>query len=433
MDNLLWRDVFLYNVTHVAQVEMVAPVAAAATLPLLATQSILFLGATRSLRQEPAAGSVWAVIAADYFETAPPMVYEEEFAAWDITFERRKFHGIRDVYVYRLHAAPTLQLPYTLDDFYSRQQEDSSLPFSGYLKHEDMQAFAELATAFAVQQRKEQALGLMADLFRKSPFSQKVYGNLEQAIVEDRDTDAAMNAIDAIWKGYGYRENERHELARQAFANALALDPDNGVAALELGFELTGLAQYEAAATALERAAVLDEENAELVDNLVKAIRIGNQIEQSFRAVTLCREGLIALSDGNMDRADTLFQQALAEDSQLPRAQVMLGFIRALQERYDEAFDLFSAYLDHGKYHAPVAYSHLAIIHLLRDEPEQALQYATKAMALDPEFKRQAGTLVKALLEDKDYEGAADEVQRMEEAGVHVPSLFKEYLRKHLQ
>jgi mannosyltransferase len=433
VDNLLWRDVFLYNATHVAQVEMVAPVAAAATLPLLATQSILFLGSIRSTRQELAAGTVWAVIAADYFETAPPLAYEEQLTVWGITFERRKFHGIRDVYVYQLQAAPTLQLPYTLDDFYSRQQEDASVPFSGYLKHEDMQAFAELATAFAAQQRKEQALGLMTDLFLKSPFSEKVYGNLAQAIVEDRDTDAATKAIDAVWKGYGYRENERHELARQAFAEALALDPDNGVAALELGFELTALAQYKAAAAAFERAAVLDSEDAELVDNLVEAIRTGNQIEQSFRAVTLCREGLIALSNGNMDLAETLFQQALAEDSQLPRAQVMLGFIRALQERYDEAFDLFSAYLAHGKYHAPVAYSHLAIIHLLRDEPEQALQYATKAMALDPDFKRQTEPLINALLIDKDFEAAADQVKRMEEAGIHVPPLFKEYLQKRLQ
>lgn len=420
VDNLLWRDVFLYNAKHVAEVPFKAPVAAAADLSLLAAQSILFLGISND-------ASVWAVIGADYFETSPPLAYEQNLAEWNLEFQRTKFHGIRDVYVYHIKTDPTLELPHSLPDLV--QEQEATKVFAGYLKHEEMQAFAELATAFAAQGRKEAALRLMEELFRRSPFAEKVYGNLAQAMTDDRDTAAITAAIEALWDGYGYRENHRYELARHSFDKALELDPDSGVAALELGLELTAMARYEIAADALDRAASLDEENAELVDNLVNAIHTGGDVESASMAVTLCRDALIALSEGNTDNADTLFRQALTEDPQLPRAQVMLGFVRAAQERYDEAFVLFSAYLAHEKYHAPVAYSFLALIHLLREEEVQALEYAQKAMALDPEFRERTEMLIDALLVKKDYKAAAQEIKRLESKGAQIPPLFAEYLQ----
>lgn len=428
VNDLLWRDVFLYNAKHVADVDIKAPVAAAADLSLLAAQSILFYG----VNGKDTSGDAWAIIAADYFETAPPLAYEDVLEEWKITFERVCFPAIRNVYVYRLSTAGTLPQPGTLQEMQVWRGQTGGPGFAGYLKHDEMQAYAELAMAFAAQERLETALVLMKELFRISPFAAKVYGSLAQTMQENRDASGPADAVQALWDGYGYRENDRHELACQAFSKAAILDPANAAAALELGMELAELGQYEAAATALERAASLDDENAELVDNFVAAVRNGKDAANAFASVTLCRDALIALGEKDMDKAELLFKQALQMDPLLPRAQVMLGFMRALQERYDEAFDLFSAYLAHGKYHAPVAYSHLTLIHLLRDEPEKALVYAQQAMSLDPEFKKNMGPLVQMLLVEKDYTSALQEAERLRDNGVPVPPKFVEYLQKRV-
>ena len=82
-----------------------------------------------------------------------------------------------------------------------------------------------------------------------------------------------------------------------------------------------------------------------------------------------------------------------------------------------------------GKYQSSIAYIHLALIHLLRDEPQQALAHAQKAMALDPEFKQRTEGLIHALLVEKDYESAIQEIARLKKNGVHIPRLFADYLQ----
>ncbi len=429
VEDLLWRDVFVYNASRLDGAPLDAPVAAAANAALLAAQCALFLGATGG------AGSGWAVIATDYFETAPPHEFERELTRQGLACEGpTTFPGIRRVYVYRVVARPDAPPPDTLAAVYGDAVAAApQSPFAGYLAHDAMQAFAEVAHALARQGRAEPSLALLRQLFAVSPFAEEVYGSLARAIAEGRDTAPINDAIRALWDGYGYRENQRHERAREAFADAWAHDPRLHVAAMELGMELAALGRYAAAADPLEQAAATDAETAELVDNLVRAIRNGEDATRLFAAVTACRDGLIALSMGDLERATVLFEQALTDDPHLPRAQVMLGFIYAMDEQYDAAYDLFDAYLAHGAYHSPVAYTHLALIHLLRDEPEQALARARKAMALDPQFKQIAEGLIDALLVNEDYAAVARELERLENEGVRFPPVFAAYLQQRMR
>jgi len=435
VDNPLWRDVFAYNVENVARVGIEAPMAAAADTTLLAAQSALFLGKAGGLEENASHISetedvVWAVVATDYFETSPPRDFELELMERRLEFDGHRFPAIRNVYVYRIRAGDNAQPPKRLVEAYNRGCEPPETLFSGYMEHHAMQAFAELAEALARQGRKKASLDILNELFQESPFAENVYGNLARAIAEDADTGKISASIRALWDGYGYRENQRFERASRAFAQALKLNPNNGIAALELGMELAALKQYPAAADAFERAAALDAENAELVDNLVAAIRTGRNVARAYEAMLSCRDALIAFSRGETNEAERLFQHALSNDPQLPRAQVMLGFIYFLRENYAQSFVLFSEYLAHGRYHSPIAYTHLALMHILRDEPDQALALAQKAMELDEAFKQRMEPLINALLVEKDYARVIKEMERLEDSGIRIPPRFKEYVHK---
>jgi len=58
------------------------------------------------------------------------------------------------------------------------------------------------------------------------------------------------------------------------------------------------------------------------------------------------------------------------------------------------------------------------------------LEHAQQAMSLDPEFRQNMGPLVQALLVEKEYALALQEVERLRDKGIPIPPMFMKYLQK---
>ncbi|WP_412067425.1 tetratricopeptide repeat protein [Rubrivirga sp. IMCC43871] len=197
---------------------------------------------------------------------------------------------------------------------------------------EDERASYRLAVNLLANGRLDEATALLEDLYAEDPTAVAVWLKLEEAYLAARRFDDAVAHIDA-WiaragpsvsflskRGTALSRAGRDNEARQAWADAIALDPDDPQAYRRVASEIGGLRLYDQAAEVLASGRE----------------RLGDAI----LPVELAHLYGLAL---DYDRAATLYLDALAEEPQL-RATVQSRLTRLLSGR--DAPAIFGAAID---------------------------------------------------------------------------------------
>ena len=380
VESLLWRDVFQHNLKHMTPGLLEAPVAAAEETGLLAAQSALCLGLLG--KEDP--GGVWVVIALRFFESGPPVVYEQYLKRWGISYKRWFFPAVREVYVYRLNRPEPGILPDSMEALFAqwdKVQPDKPL-VPGELDARTKEAFGDLAMALAEKGRADMARKILEGLFQRDEYSRQLFGNIFAALNTGEALQPRIDAVRALWQGYGFRGNGQTRHACRAFEKAAALDPGHAVANLELGFESLDLGKKAEAADAFERAAK-DDGRYRILGHLVEVLRDNGDVDGAFEAVQAYRQGILEQSRGRLDAAAILLRKAVAADPHLDDAQTSLAFVLIVQRKVEEAQQVLDKYISGSDTPAPGAYGLLAVAHMARNELDKAVECADRAVGMD--------------------------------------------------
>ena len=424
VESLLWRDVFQHNLKHVTPGLLEAPVAAAEETGLLAAQSALCLG---MLGNEDR-GGLWVVIALRFFESGPPVVYEQYLKRWGISYQRWFFPAVREVYVYRLNRPEPGTLPDSMEALFAqwdKVQPDKPL-VPGELDAHTKEAFGDLAMALAEKGRTNMARNILEGLFQRDEYSRQLFGNILAALDAGEPLQSRIDAVRALWQGYGFRGNGQTGHACRAFERAATLDPGHAVANLELGFESLSLGRNAEAANAFERAAN-DDSRYRILGNLVEALRGNGDADGALRAVQAYRRGILEQSRGNLDAAADLLRQAVAADPQLDDAHTSLAFVLIVQRKPDEAQEALDKYISGNDSPSPGAYGLLAVAHMARGELDKAVEYADRAIAMDEAYARQFGPLFQALFHERSLEKTRAALDTLKGEGIDLYPLLYDY------
>lgn len=429
VENFLWRDVFTHNLKHLTRGPLPLPVAAAKTPDLLAAQAALCTGVLPGQSPPNQTPRVWAVLALDYFDPGWPARFEQCLRDWGIAFERTAFPSIRRITVYKLTSPPSVPVP-SMKALFTHWTTLSrpAGPWTGDLNHSTLQAFGDLATEFALHGRTQLAQEIFDTLFSfEHAAARDIYGNLYAALEGKSELLSNAAAVRRVWDGYGYRENGQAAYACWAFKEATALDPQYATAYLELGYESYTLRRHADAAEAFARAAAADGRY-HMLDHFIEVLRCGGPVEEAFEAVQAYRAGISAQSRGEYDTAAALLREAIEADPQLVDAHTSLAFVLILQRKLEEARAVLATYFAQDESPVAGAYGLLAVIHIARDELDQALACVDKAAAADQAYEQQFGPFFNALLREKHYERTIAAMDALKIQGVDLYPLLHEYV-----
>jgi tetratricopeptide (TPR) repeat protein len=209
---------------------------------------------------------------------------------------------------------------------------------------------------------------------------------------------AYLAAHPRSWKAYyflGYVQFRQRKLGDsvKALAKSLELNADNVDAHRILGRDLSIIGRYEFALREYKEALRLDPNSAETHYNIARIHAIQDEFPEARREL----EAAIRLDTNYMEAYNALgfALEAVGEDAAaLENYQIAL---RLNEER-------------HGKFEAP--YVNLAGYYNYRGQLDLAVEYANKALALNPESDLAYFQIAKACRARRDWKGVAEALEK---------------------
>ncbi len=297
----------------------------------------------------------------------------------------------------------------------------------------DVDAYAHMALIQAEHERPDLVEKTLNLLFDKDPRARKVYGSLLEAVVSKSGVQQAAASIRALWEGFDARRNGKEDEARHAFAKAVELNPANTLANLEYGLELAEQADRPAAMDALKRAGEQDPEYRNMLRYLLDDVEKGMDATNSVNAVRAYRRGLLAQSHGKYEEAVTALEEAIQADTRMDDAHTSRVFNLVVLRRFDEALAGIERYLAGTGTPAAGAYGLLAVIHIARNQTDEALQAVRTAITGDPGYGEQFGPLFRAILEERNLERAKAEMDKLKAQGIDLYPLMQSLVETYLK
>ena len=261
-------------------------------------------------------------------------------------------------------------------------------------------------------------------LYAKAGEEQKALSHLQDAVHADLPADLKRIAYRQL--GYTYHKQGRYVEARQAFQQAVALDPKDSALYTALGETYIALGAFVDAIRYLERGLALRETPDGLrtlalahisAGNLEKAARINRRL-LSLKGLSLTERGDVLENLGliysrlGQDRlAANTFQEAIATGRDEKRIRLSLGLTLAKMKRWQDALEQFLHALEIEKSARSLLYVGRAYREL--ENPALAIDYLTRAIAdkdqLSPTEQRELyNELGYLYAEQRDYARAAD-------------------------
>ncbi|WP_164933813.1 tetratricopeptide repeat protein [Bradyrhizobium guangzhouense] len=191
---------------------------------------------------------------------------------------------------------------------------------------------------------------------------------------------------------------QRFEAARQAFSQAVAVDPRSAQALSDLGATHFALGQYEEARASLQKAIGLKPNFPMALANLGNALlhlnRVAEAIETYDRAIklkpdyvdALCNRGLAELALQQFDRARQSFDRTLLFQPRHVEALVGKGLVNIQLKNYDEAKSALEAALALRPGSAKIL-ANRGRVNLELSRLEQAAADFDAALALSPRLE----------------------------------------------
>ncbi len=297
----------------------------------------------------------------------------------------------------------------------------------------DVDAYAHMALIQAEHERPDLVEKTLNLLFEKDPRARKVYGSLFEAVVSKSGVQQAAASIRALWEGFDARRNGKEDEARHAFAKAVELNPGNTLANLEYGLQLAEQADRPAAMDALKRAGEQDPEYRSMLRYLLDDVEKGMDATNSVNAVRAYRRGLLAQSRGNCEEAVLALEEAIQADTRMDDAHTSRVFNLVILRRFDEALAGIERYLAGTDTPAAGAYGLLAVIHIARNQTDEALQALRTAITEDPGYGEQFGPLFRAILEERNLERAKVEMNKLKAQGIDLYPLMQSLVEAYLK
>ena len=425
-------ELLCHNYRELYGTAPVLPVAEAESSWIIAAQSALALGvqtvAAEEKKTEP--GRVLAFLAMDFFVPGPPLDFEFALNAWGIDFQRWFFPAVQEVYAYALTVRPGTEAPRHLKELLE-QWEREGLNFEES-RADSVKAFGSLALALIGGGRASEASELLRDMQAHMLLDARAYASLTRKMEDPVLRKAAVHALNALYRGYGFRKNGYHMQALQAFQEAGAFDPDNGVVFYELAKEYASEPNQEAAMNALRQAGRLEEEYASMEAHIQDVMEKGCAFPDAWEAEQAYRRGLLCMSRGNLNQADELLKDCLNRCPKHLAALPERAYVLLQQNRLEESAVLLDRYLQICAAPDARALGNRAIIAAITGDDESAHRYIGQAEAADPKFKETFGTFARLFFVEQHFSEALREVERLKEQGIPFPDCVGDYLRKQM-
>ena len=243
----------------------------------------------------------------------------------------------------------------------------------------------------------------------------------------------AAASIRALWAAFDARRKGRENEALASFAQAAELDNRNTLANLELGLSLAERGDRAGAAPALHRAAERDQDYRNMLRYLMGDLESGADLKNDVTAVRAYRRGLLAQSQGDSEAAVKALEEAIQADPRMDDAHTSRVFNLVILRRFDEAFAGIERYLAGTAAPAAGAYGLRAVIHIARHQGEEALQAVRTAIAMDAAYGAQFGPMFLAILEERNYETAKAEMDKIKAQGIDLYPLMHDLVVDYLK
>lgn len=200
-----------------------------------------------------------------------------------------------------------------------------------------------------------------------------------------------------------HRDRHELELAEQALRSVLELEPNGAEARVVLGLVKLDQRDRASAEQLFEEALRLDPERWDAHDGLgVLADLRGDHgaAVAHYEAALKIHSAPMVLNNlgyshylaGDLERARTLFQQALSADPSFQRAQYNLALVTAKLGLYQEAIALFSRLMD-----PDAAYNNVGYLCMMEGKYDEAEEFFRKAIEISPTYNVTANDNLKAL------------------------------------
>ncbi len=285
------RDVFRYNHRPAGN-----PVTSAETGTTVARQAALML--SLATEDEPAA-CVWVAAAQPYFDTRPPEALAQDLQRAGLVYTHTRFPGIRPVYLFRTTAA--------------KPQDAADIALSP----EDKVAMGYLALTLVEAGQHDKALAILTLLQRGDAFSAVPYVNLAEALAggEDMDIESRAAAVCDYVRATGYQHNQQYKFAARALEEAVAHDPELGVAWGELGLARALTGDRRGALQAFDRCLALEPPQLRIIfARVAQQVRNGRAIGLILGALEPTFKLLRQIEAGQPAGMHTLADEAIAAD-----------------------------------------------------------------------------------------------------------------------
>lgn len=200
-----------------------------------------------------------------------------------------------------------------------------------------------------------------------------------------------------------HRDRQELELAEQALRLVLELEPNGAEARVVLGLVKLDQRDRSSAEQLLEEALQLDPDRWDAHDGLgvladlrgdhgAAVVHYEAALKINSAPMVLNNLGYSYYLAGDLERARSLFQQALSADPSFQRAQYNLALITAKLGRYQEAIAMF------GKLMKPdAAYNNLGYLCMMEGKYDKAEEFFRKAIEISPTYNVTANDNLKAL------------------------------------
>jgi|LSQX01.3.fsa_nt_gb thioredoxin-like negative regulator of GroEL len=433
----LQGEVLLHNSRMLFQKSFAGGFASAETSWVLAAQSALALGMQRAEVKEDIktcereSGAVRTVLSMDFFVPGPPLDYEYAINVWGINYERWFFPASCELYVYELQARNIRKLPRSLGEILQRWERE------GLNYREDrplsVQAFGSLALTLIEKDRIREGATLLQDLLNEFPLEARLFASLHRKLDNNQPPEPAIKAIRSLYKGYGYRQNGNNDFACRAFQAATAHDPENGQAFYELACEYFAAGKSTEALQALSLAAPWEEEYKAREENMFRALEKDVPPLLAWKAEEAYRAGLLAMNQGEMEKASELLAHCLSLYPGHQGAKPERAYLFMLEEELEKSAALLEAYVEECESPDARALGNLALISAVTGQFEKARDHSRRAREEDASFEEYFGRLCDLFFEEQNFEESLQELLRLKEAGQPFPDFIEDFLRRQIQ
>jgi len=304
------------------------------------------------------------------------------------------------------------------------------------------EAEKELLKAVAISDEFPLALSNLAEVYLRLKDLRKAKEHVEKALTLDPELTSAHNI-----KGNILRQEGRLREATIEYQKALELDPNYEKAYYNLGVSVSDLGQWEEARgyfiKAIELNANFGEAYAglglcdlqagnwdEAVENLIKAR------ERGYHAPAVSVNLSYAyLGKKDWVKAEQEARLAVDEQPWLALAYNNLGVALAQQNKMEEARKVLEKSLEINSLDRDAVYN-LATVELSLDNHDRALELFLKALALNPEDKRNGlvyNNVAVIYYKKGQYQSSWEFCQKALRAGFKVDTSFVEELKKKIK